>query len=208
MKSRWLDDRLQLNLAAFYSDYTDMQLTSFTGTVSATLNAGKAKIDGAELEAVALLTERLRANLSLAWLHYDFEKFDLGPIIGDVSDRARLNNAPRNSANLSLDYDFPAFSFGDLSLHLNYNYQDKADAIAIKASGAAPNSGLSARGLLDARMSLANIALGERTQVQVALWGMNLTDKEYYDNVVDFGGFRGGTMGWPRTFGANVAVTF
>ena len=208
VKSRWLDDRLQLNLAAFYSDYTDMQLTSFTGTVSATLNAGKAKIDGAELEAVALLTERLRANLSLAWLHYDFEKFDLGPIIGDVSDRARLNNAPRNSANLSLDYDFPAFSFGDLSLHLNYNYQDKADAIAIKASGAAPNSGLSARGLLDARVSLANIALGERTQVQVALWGMNLTDKEYYDNVVDFGGFRGGTMGWPRTFGANVAVTF
>lgn len=208
LKSRWLDERLEANLAAFYSDYTDMQLTSFTGTVSATLNAGKAKIEGAELEAVALLTERLRVNLSLAYLHYKFDKFDLGPIIGDVSDRARLNNAPRSSANLGLDYGFPSLGFGDLSLHLNYNYQDEADAIAIKATGAAPNSRLDARGLLDARLTLSKIALGERTRLQFSLWGLNLTDKEYFDNVVDFGGFRGGTLGWPRTYGANVSLTF
>lgn len=208
MKSRWLDERLELNLAAFYSDYTDMQLTSFTGTVSATLNAGKARIDGAELEAVALLTERLRANLSLAYLHYEFDKFDLGPVIGDVSDRARLNNAPRSSANLSLDYDFPSFGFGEMSLHLNYNYQDKAEAIAIKANGSAPNSQLSSRGLLDARLTLSKLAIGQRSEMQFALWGMNLTDKEYYDNVVDFGGFRSGTLGWPRTYGANLSITF
>jgi iron complex outermembrane receptor protein len=208
VKSRWLDQRLELNLAAFYSDYTDMQLTSFTGTVSATLNAGKARIDGAELEAVALLTERLRANLSLAYLHYDFDKFDLGPVIGDVADRAQLNNAPRSSVNLGVDYDFPSLGFGELALHLNYNYQDEAHAIAIKSNGAAPNSRLSPRGLLDARLTLSEVALGERTAMQVALWGMNLTDKEYYDNVVDFGAFRSGTLGWPRTFGAHVSVTF
>ncbi len=208
MKSRMLDNRLELNFAAFHSDYTDMQLTSFTGTVSATLNAGKAKIDGAELEAVVLLTERLRADLSLAYLTYEFDKFDLGPVIGDVSQRARLNNAPRSSANLSLDYDLPSPGFGDLSLHLNYNYQDEADAIAIKANGDAPNSRLNSRSLLDARLTLANIAVGGHAQMQFALWGMNLTDKEYYDNIVDFGGFRGGTLGWPRTFGANVSVNF
>ncbi|MBK7251869.1 MAG: TonB-dependent receptor [Gammaproteobacteria bacterium] len=208
MKSRWLDNRLELNAAAFYSDYTDMQLTSFTGTVSATLNAGKASIDGAELEAAAVLSERLRANLSLAYLHYKFDRFDLGPVIGDVASRARLNNAPRYSGNLGVDYDFPSLGFGDLSLHVNYNYQASAEAIAIKTNGDAPNSRLSPRGLLDAHLALSRAMRGERAKLQFTLWGMNLTDREYFDNVIDFGGFRAGTLGWPRTYGASVAVTF
>ena len=185
-----------------------MQLSSFNGTTAATLNAGKAKIDGAELEATALITDSLRSTISLAYLDYKFEKFDMGPVIGDVSDRARLNNAPRSTANVSVDYDFPRFSFGALALHLNYNYSEAADAIAIKSTGAAPNSRLSSRGLLDGRLALSDIEVGASSKLQVALWGMNLTDTEYYDNVIDFNSFRAGTLGWRRTYGAEVILEF
>ena len=208
LKSRWLDNRLELNVAAFYSDYSNMQLSSFNGIVAATLNAGRAKLDGVELESKALLTERLQASLSLSYLHYEFDKFDMGPVIGDVSDRARLNNAPASTANFALDYDFPSLGFGDLSAHLNYNYSAAADAIAIQSNGAAPNSSLSSRGLLDARLTLSNIRLGGDSRLQFSLWGMNLTNTEYYDNVIDFGGFRGGTLGWPRTYGAEATFDF
>jgi iron complex outermembrane receptor protein len=207
LKSRWLESHLELNLAVFHSNYTNMQLSSFNGTVAATLNAGKAQMDGVEVESTALITDNLRAGVSLALLDYKFDKFDMGPAIGDVSGRARLNNAPHSTANVSLDYDFPRFDIGALALHLNYNYAEAADAIAIKSTGAAPNSPLSSRGLLDARLTLSEIEVGA-SKMQVALWGMNLTDTEYYDNVIDFGGYRAGTLGWPRTYGAEVSLQF
>lgn len=207
MKSRWLDQRLQLNLATFYSDYSDMQLTSYstaTGPTSVVLNAGKASLWGMELEVDAYLGERLRAGLNVAWLDYEFDEFNMGPLIGDVSKRAEINNAPRSTANLSVDYTFPSLGVGELALHLNYNYSESAHAIAIKANGDAPNSRMSSRGVLDGRLTLGDIAVGSSSRLELALWGMNLTDEEYYDNIIDFSSYRAGTLGWPRTYGLEV----
>lgn len=208
LKSRWLADRLQLNLAAFYSKYDDMQVTSFTGTVATVLNAGASTLHGLELEAQALLTDRLRASLGASYLDYEFDRFDMGGTIGDVADRAEINNAPRNTVNVALDYDFPSLGFGELALHLNYNYWAAAHAIAIKSNGQAPNSKLSARGLLDARLTLSGIELGSGAKLQFALWGMNITDKRYFDNIIDFTSFRAGTLGWPATYGLEATLDF
>lgn len=208
MKSRWFENRLDVDLALFLSHYNDQQVNSFTGTTSAVLNAGKSKINGAELEAKALLMEGLQAGLGLSFLNYSYQKFDMGPLIGDVASRARMNNAPRHTANLSLDYSLPRFSFGKLALHLNYNYVSATDAIAIKTTGAAPNSQLDARGLFDARITLSGVNVGNRASLRFALWGMNLTNKRYFDGLVDFNTFRSGTLGMPRTYGADVVVDF
>ncbi len=211
MKSRWFDQRLQLNVATFYSDYTDMQLTSYITTpvpLSVVLNAGEASLWGMELEAEAWLSERLRANLNLAFLDYEFDKFDMGPVIGDVSKRAEINNAPRSTANLALDYTFPSIGFGELALHLNYNYSESAHAIAIKSNGAAPNSAMSSRGVLDGRLTLRDIEVGSGSRLELALWGMNLSDEEYIDNIIDFTSYRAGTLGWPRTYGLEVTLDF
>lgn len=209
IKSRWLDQRLQLNVAAFYSDYTDMQLTSYsttTGPTSLVLNAGEASLWGMEVETEAYLSERLRANFNLSWLDYEFDKFDMGPVIGDVSNRAEVNNAPRSTANLALDYTFPSLDFAELALHLNYNYSASAHAIAIKSTGAKPNSEMSSRGLLDGRLTLSGIKVGSGSTLELALWGMNLTDEEYFDNIIDFTSYRAGTLGWPRTYGLEVTL--
>lgn len=212
LKSRWLEDRLQLNVAAFTNDYEDMQVTSYSmvngAAIPAVLNAGAATVQGAELEAQAVLSERLRASLGASYLDYEFDRFDMGSTIGDVSDRAELNNAPRHTANVALDYDFPRLGPGQWSLHLNYNYWSSAHAIAIKSNGARPNSEMDSRGLLDARLTLSGIELGSGAELQFALWGLNVTDERYYDNVIDFTSYRAGTLGWPVTYGLEVTLDF
>lgn len=208
IKSDWLESRVQANLALFFNDYTDIQLSSWDGTVTRTQNAGEAETSGGELEITVLPIASLRASLNIAYLDVDIQEFDMGSIIGDVAENAEFNNAPPFSYNLGVDYSFGAFDFGQLDLHLNYNYSDGAHAVAIKSNGDAPNSRTSDRHLLDARLALSQIELGSGMEAVVALWGKNLTDETYYDNVVDFGSFRTGTLGWPRTYGIEASLTF
>ena len=85
-KNRFLDNRLQINVEGFYWDYTDQQV-SFVGGINTaigvqsggiTVNAGKAKIYGTELEAVFALTDADRFTANVQYLHgsYDSLVFD------------------------------------------------------------------------------------------------------------------------------------
>ena len=85
LRSSFFDRRLQLNLTAFHMDYKDMQIELAvpsldsegnpvgTGTQLAIKNAGKAKIDGAELEAEWLVADwwRLSGNVGVLDAKYD-----------------------------------------------------------------------------------------------------------------------------------------
>ena len=73
VKSRWFDNRLQFNAAIFSTDYKDLQINTliFDGFNFQGLrvkNVGKATIEGMELEATWLPTDRLR--LSAGYGHY------------------------------------------------------------------------------------------------------------------------------------------
>ena len=52
-KTSWFDRRVTANLAVFFNDYTDMQLTINATPQNFVRNAGEAEIKGAELEIVA-----------------------------------------------------------------------------------------------------------------------------------------------------------
>lgn len=53
VKARWLDDRLQTNVTVYHVDYTDLQVRQFEGVSSIAGNAGKASVDGVEVELAA-----------------------------------------------------------------------------------------------------------------------------------------------------------
>ncbi len=55
IKSEWFDRRLRLNLAGFHTDYEGIQLNSQIGPSPTIVNAGNARIWGAEAEAEAVL---------------------------------------------------------------------------------------------------------------------------------------------------------
>jgi iron complex outermembrane receptor protein len=79
-KNRFLGNRLQLNLEAFYWDYRDQQIShivqdSVGVVVFATQNVGKATIKGAELETQYLLTDTTLLAADAQYLDSSYDSF-------------------------------------------------------------------------------------------------------------------------------------
>ncbi|HAN29394.1 MAG TPA: hypothetical protein DCP75_17050, partial [Haliea salexigens] len=67
-----------------------------------------------------------------------------------------------------------------------------------------------ARTLLNARITLDELSMGENGDLRLSAWVRNLTDEEYREWGIDFGtlGWAGNTWGQPRTFGFDAVYTF
>ena len=64
VKSRFLDDAVTLNLAAFYEEFTNFQVLEFTGTAFQTFNVPVARSSGLEIESAIRPTDELTFNAS------------------------------------------------------------------------------------------------------------------------------------------------
>jgi outer membrane receptor protein involved in Fe transport len=103
VKTDILDGRGRVNLALFDTRFSDLQMNFFTGLEFRTLNAGKTRSRGIELQSAFQLTD----SLSL-----DFSATDLDAEFGDLVDPALnyldyrdLPRAPRLSAVAGLRYE-------------------------------------------------------------------------------------------------------
>ncbi|MFN7177464.1 MAG: TonB-dependent receptor, partial [Thermaurantiacus sp.] len=102
-KTQWLDRRLTLNLAAYYIDWKNQQLTQTVqiprrdgalGSVSFTTNVGKSEVKGVELEAIARATPWLDIRVGYAYTDArikDFISEDQADLFITAEDLARLN---------------------------------------------------------------------------------------------------------------------
>ena len=79
-KNRFFDNTLQLNLAAFYNKYSNLQeqrqIPAGNTTLSIIENSGKARSYGAELEAIWRPVSALTLNASFAYLNAHYTKYD------------------------------------------------------------------------------------------------------------------------------------
>ncbi|MCZ6704462.1 MAG: TonB-dependent receptor [Bacteroidetes bacterium] len=128
-KTRFFDDRLQVNAAIFYNDITDLQTYSFDFTIPVAVvdNSGSAKTFGVELELKAVPTDRLSLTGSLAYLDAYYEEYigfsDGNPAIFlDVSGNDRAN-APNWTASFTAAYDIPLGEYGMLTPYLQFAYK-------------------------------------------------------------------------------------
>ena len=76
-KSELFERRLRLNLAAFYYDYTDLQVQDSVGQSTIIRNTGSATVKGFEVEALARPTSRLELEFGFSWLDAEFDSFNL-----------------------------------------------------------------------------------------------------------------------------------
>jgi iron complex outermembrane recepter protein len=76
-KTELFERRLRLNLAAFYYDYTDLQVQDSVGQSTIIRNTGSAKIKGLELEVLARPIPGLEIEASFGWLDATFDSFNL-----------------------------------------------------------------------------------------------------------------------------------
>jgi iron complex outermembrane receptor protein len=122
VKSRFLDNRVQLNVAGFYTDYNNFQAQSsqYIGTalVQKLNNVGKLRTKGVEVEAQAKPTSWLRLDGSFAYTDAKVVSFQnaacysgqaatgtgcyVDPALGSVQDRSntQLPNSPKFKFNL------------------------------------------------------------------------------------------------------------
>ena len=215
LKSALNNGRLQTNAAVFFTDYTNVQIpgsiptfdaagnvNGFAGNVT---NAGKAKIKGIELEALARVTDAFSMSAMVGYIDAKYKEWIVANgLVGsaaalvNVASAAEFQNTPKKSANVTATYEWPIAMFGRegrLSLANSVSYKSKVyQAEFVRLSGVLAIDALVPQNLLLAQSgySLWDAGLvwtSKDGKVQVGLNGRNLTDKRYKVAGYPFGGF-------------------
>jgi iron complex outermembrane receptor protein len=217
-----LDSMLRTNVAIFYQDYTDIQLTttrpdpSFGIPLPAIENAGKAEMKGVEVEFTLLPTDNLRFMGSVAYLDADFKEYlsevpdpnGGGQIVIDRADEP-MPRAPEWTAYLSTDYNITTSEWGTITPNFLVRYSDETyggfDRPSFYVSDEITNP---AETFYDARVTWE---LPDNRTTVVA-WCKNLTDKDDHSlgGVPVVGVARTTTVGYapPRTYGIDLIYRF
>jgi iron complex outermembrane receptor protein len=175
-----------------------------------TTNAGKATVDGVELQVAARLAQWLTADVGGAWTDGKYNRYpgaqgaentqDFPSVTFDASGD-RMVFLPKWTYFAQLNSNF---QLGGGKLHGLLTWSWKSD-YDLAVGGTSGNSGIPGLtqpefGLLNARIGY--LLPGERWDI--ALWGNNLLNKDY----LVFATPDIGTFGAPRTYGGEVRFTF
>jgi iron complex outermembrane receptor protein len=192
LKSQWLENRLRANVAVFYSEYEDLQISQFLpgtgGAESILSNAGNANYSGIEVEMVAVPITGLTLNPTYGWLDPEYDEYNFfdptGQFCGtpetvcDVTDRAVFPNTSENNASFGAQYEFAPSSYGSWSARMDVVWNDGYSFETIEISDPSRIEADS-HTLVNARVNLDAISLVDTGNLSLSLWGKNLTDEEY-----------------------------
>jgi iron complex outermembrane receptor protein len=171
-------DSLRINLAAFSTDYDDIQMTYRLGVVPLLFNAGVASIDGAELELQFVPTEDFRLDASVGYLDAKFDSITPPPPFGPVTPTAtatldsRLPFTPEWQGHLGLSYTFHPGSNWSLTPRADLSYTDAQFFDAGNSIEIAQDEAITT---LTASLTLAS----DDDKWRFVLAGTNLTDELY-----------------------------
>jgi iron complex outermembrane recepter protein len=198
----------KLDAAACYYDYKDLQITTYTALGSVLVNASNSQIYGLDLSGEFQLTDHLTAFAAGTYLHARYKDFPNAPDytwdpmtgvkIGAIDASGfQMERAPENSGNIGLRYSQSLWSGGAaLSAWYSYTsrvYFDPADVTSQKSYG-----------LLNARAQWT----APSGKWDVALFGRNLTNVRYINQVLPNTAYFGETWGEPAVFGAEFGFKF
>lgn len=192
-KTTWLNGRVQLNAAAFRSEYENLQVSTFDGVVNFLVNnAASATTQGLELEGRFHVTDRLTLATSVGYLDAEWNDYRNAQCTAIAQSRAltladfsncRINAngllvqdltgqsllmAPKWSGNLFTQYAIPLGDRLEIDAQMNLSFESKK-FLAADNDPAMVQTGYAK---LDLRIALASVDGWE-----IAVLGKNLTDK-------------------------------
>lgn len=216
------DRKLRANVAAFYQDYDDIQLTTtipdpnFGIPLPAIENAGKAEIAGVETEFTLLPTDNIRILGSVAYMDAEYKEYLAeipdpnggGQITIDRSDEP-MPRAPEWTAFIAIDYFINTDSLGTFIPNFIARYTDEIyggfdrESFIVGDEITSPSVTF-----YDARLTWQS----PEENATVMLWVKNLTDKDDHlvGGVPTVGVARTTTQAFaaPRTYGIDLTYRF
>ena len=195
-KSRLLEDRLELNVAAFYSEYDDLQVSQFDGRLGFVVgNAARATSQGVELDGRWLLAEGLTWSFAAAYLDFEFDNYvgaacsakvtlETGARLCDYSGKRNIYT-PEWNASTSMDYITGLTANIDFHATVDVMYTDD-QFVDVTLN---PDVEQEAYTRVNARLAL------ESDKWSLALVGKNLTDEDITSFATDTP--LSGTLGAP-----------
>ncbi|MET0988484.1 MAG: TonB-dependent receptor, partial [Steroidobacteraceae bacterium] len=207
MKSELLDQRIRLNLAAYYYDYQDIQVSSNPQGTIVTNNAASAEVKGLEAELEFAVTSQLRIYAGANLMEGEYgdypnptifppSPFD-PPVTLANADGQDMVRSPKFTGNVSINYSLPSavgtFDLATSAFHSSKFYWDvdnRLDSPAYTIYGA----------------SVTWHSIDDKLDVK--LWGDNLTDKAYLITGVPNGNGDSLQFAAPRTYGVTLGVHF
>ena len=213
MKGAFLDRSLFFNLATFYSDYKDQQVTTQVAAPGPSIasfvdNAGDSKIFGVEMEARAVLSPNFSVTGAFGYIDAEFKRFTVFDLASgqniDVANARVFQNTPKYTASIA-----PTFTHdlggGSLAITPSLSYRSAYSQFEI------PNAILDENGyeLVDASI----VWTSGDDRFQIAAHGRNLFDTRYKIGGYNFPGALFGNSiiafyGPPRTYTVSAQVKF
>ncbi len=225
LKTRFADNKVQLNLAAFYYDYSNQQIAQVIGATSFLRNA-KGRMYGAEAELDVAASDSLRFDASLGLLNTKYK----GNAINAADPRSlTLNingnpfpNAPKVTFAAGVEFDLFKGDDSGLTIRADAQYMGKYYFDPFKDYGQSPcDKPRTGTLVLQATSELAcgnpgywlfnsRATYKINDKVAVSIWGKNITNKFYYVYGLNLNAFYQDylTRGAPRSFGIDATLKF
>lgn len=204
------DNRIRLNLAAFWMDHTDIQVTATApfgsiGDSTTKDNLGKVKMSGLEAELTAAVTSDLVVNVSLGILDDEIKSVVGGLLRSgsfDITTDNDLPMTPKISGTIGAEYTFNMEDAGRIVVRADYSFKDD---YYTRVENAVET--------LEDNYSNLNASVrwvSADDQWEVGVWARNLTDELYYRSrsILESIGSAFGTPTRPRTVYASVQYRF
>lgn len=202
LKTRFLDNAVRLNVAAFHYDYKNIQLSQLSEICgfpcTVTTNAGAADVDGIELEGIITPARSSKLDFSLTWLDARYSKFELTPE-NDWAGK-KLDRSPSYTFTVGYTHRFDLGNGGNIQAGVRTRVSDDYELAALGTRNQFRVPGYTKTDLL-----LAYNAPNDRWYVQGFV-------KNIEDSLVVTTASTGSTgsiqFADPRTYGARVGVKF
>ncbi len=196
IKNNWLNNKLILNVALFYTKVTDAQVPSLVlpDAITITKNTGQLSSKGVEAELMLIPTKGLLLQYSFGTTNARFDKLDIasqGSTVNLAGKRPIFT--PSSTSLLAAQYSYPVSSELQIMLrgewkYIGTTYFDLANSIE-----------QSPYHLLNAKLGM------EYKKTALSFWAKNLAGTKYISYGYDFGAVH---LGDPAIFGTSFSYKF
>ena len=212
-KTQFLDNKVRLNVAAYYNDYKDLQTQNFINGRQFFDNAGKAKIKGFEAELDVVPVAGLNLSGSVSYTDFNYKQFILNG--QDVAAFARPTYFSKWTGRAAASYNSPDFSSsgGHVTALIEGRYRSTYYLTSTPLRDLLTNQPVledrnrqPAYWLVNGRLGVADVGLGG-AKVSLSVFGDNIFNKRY----ISFGApvlLFTGSYERGRTYGVELGVNF